>query len=160
MRVDVHPLSRDDSLALLGRHHVGRLGIGVHDLIRVELTPYLYSNDWIYVRTGLDEDLEVIRRHPWAAFEVDEIESVFDWRSAEVTGAMDILTSDPHSEHRFEYEQAVRLLREAVPSVLTAEDAYPEHVQLLRIHVDTINGRESRTVEGENVPDAPLPAPH
>ena len=153
MRVETRTLSRDDALALLARHHVGRIGLGLHDLIRVELTPYLYANDWIYVRTSLGEDLDVIRRHPWAAFEVDEIESVFDWRTAEVAGAMEILSSDPQSPHRFEFEQAVGLLRAAVPSILTAEDAYPERVQLLRIHVDTVNGRDSRTLEGERVPD-------
>lgn len=156
MRADVTTLTRDDALALIARHHVGRIGTGLHDLMRVELTPYLYANGWIYVRTSVGTDLDIIRRHPWAALEVDEIESVSDWRSAEATGAVEILTSDPEAEadHRFEFEQAVRLLRDAVPSILTADDVYPERVQILRIHVDTIRGRASRTIEGEKIPDA------
>ena len=148
MRVDVQPLSRDDSLALVQRHHMGRIGIGLHDLIRVELTPYAYADDWIYVRAKIDEDFEVISPHPWAAFEVDEVDSIYDWRSVEVTGAIEILSSDPNAQHRFEYEQAVRILRGAVPALLTADDPRPEHVHVLRIHVDTVLGRSSRSVDG------------
>jgi nitroimidazol reductase NimA-like FMN-containing flavoprotein (pyridoxamine 5'-phosphate oxidase superfamily) len=161
MRADVTTLTRDDALSLIARHHVGRIGTGLHDLIRVELTPYLYADDWIYVRTGVGTDLDIIRRHPWAAFQVDEIESVSDWRSAEVTGTVEVLTSDPEADadHRFEFEQAVRLLRNAVPDILTAADVYPERVQVLRIHVDTILGRESRTIEGAKIPDGPRTAP-
>lgn len=149
VRVDVRALSRDDALALVAQHHIGHIGLGIHDLIRVELTPYVYADDWLYMRAVVGEDLEVLTRHPWAAFEVDEVESVYDWRTVEMSGAVEILSSDPHAAHRFDFEQAVRLLRSVVPALLTAEDPLPDHVRLLRMHVDTVRGRESRLAEGQ-----------
>lgn len=149
MRVEMRALSRDDALALVARHHVGRIGLGLHDLIRVELACYVYADDWIYLRMPAGEDIEIITRHPWAAFEVDEVDGLYDWRSVETSGAVEILTSDPHAGHRFEYEQGVRLLRDAVPAVLTADDPYPDRVRLLRVHVDTVRGRESHTADGK-----------
>jgi len=152
MRVEVRPLTRDDSLALVQRHHMGRIGIGLHDLIRVELTPYVYADDWIYIRAKIDGDFEIITRHPWAAFEVDEVDSIYDWRSVEITGVIQILSSNPDADHRFEYEQAVRILRGAVPALLTADDPRPDRVHLLRIHTDTVVGRSSRAADGEAPP--------
>ena len=143
LHVDVREMSRDESLALLGRHHVGRVGISFHDLLRVELANYVYSEGWVYARTEVGEDVVTVRHHPWAVFEVDEVEGIYDWRSVEVSGAVEFLSSDVTSRDWFEFENAVRLMREVVPQVLTANDPMPQRVQLLRVHVDSIRGRES-----------------
>lgn len=153
MRVEVRALSRDDSLALVARHHVGRYGIGLHDLIRVELMAYVYADDWIYTRVPPGEDVAILERHAWAAFEVDEIDGVYDWRSVELTGRVELLTPETNEEPHFTFDQAVSVLRNAVPAILTADDPLPDRVRLLRIHVDTVRGRQSRTVDG----DAPHP---
>lgn len=142
-------MSRDDALALVARQHIGRCGLALHDLIRVELTPYVYDQDWIHVRASVGGDLDVIRRHPWAAFEVDEVDGVLDWRSVEITGAVEVLTPGPDDDDdRFAFERTEQLLRATLPAILTADDPYPDRVHLLRIHVDTVRGRISRTVDG------------
>ncbi len=145
LHVDVREMSHDEAVALLAKHHVGRLGITFHDLVRVKLANYLYSDGWIYARTELGEDLTTVRHHPWAAFEVDEVEGLYDWRAVEVSGGIEILSSDFHSPDWTEFEIAVRLLRAAIPQVLTADDPMPQRVQVVRMHVDNIRGQESRS---------------
>lgn len=154
LHVDVRELSRDESLALLAKHHVGRLGISFHDVIRVEIANYVYAEGWIYARTVLGADVLTVRHHPWVAFEADEIEGIYDWRSVEVSGAVEFLSSDVSSHDWFKFENAVRLLREVVPQVLTADDPMPERVQLLRMHVDNVRGRESRAGMQDSLPPA------
>ncbi len=152
LHVDVREMPRDEAVALLGKHHVGRVGISFHDLVRVKLANYLYSEGWIYARTELGEDLTTVRHHPWVAFEVDEVEGLYDWRVIEITGSVEILSSDFHSPDWFEFENAVSLLRSAVPQVLTADDPMPQRVQLIRMHVDNIRGQESRSTGGSALP--------
>lgn len=144
-RVAIRELARDESEALLAKHHVGRLGISFHDRVRVELANYVYSEGWIYARTELGADLTTMRHHPWAAFEVDEIEGIYDWRTVEVLGTIELLaTAGPFGDSSA-FENAVRLMRTVVPAILTSDDPVPERVQLLRIHLDELIGREARS---------------
>lgn len=152
LRVDLREMSRDEAVALINRHHVGHIGVTFHDLMRLKLCNYIYSEGWICARTELGADLVTARHHPWAAFEVHEAESIYDWRSVEVLGAVEFLSSDMQSSDWFLFETAVNLLRTAVPQILTADDPMPQRVQLLRVHVDTILGRESRSDTPETLP--------
>ncbi|MEO7043616.1 MAG: pyridoxamine 5'-phosphate oxidase family protein [Gemmatimonadaceae bacterium] len=154
LHVKVRELSKDESLAILASHHVGRVGLSFHDLIKVKICNYIYSEGWIYARTELGPDLTIAQHHPWAAFEVGRAESIYDWQSVEVSGAIEFLRSDMQSRAWFEFENAVNLFRTVVPQILTADDPMPERVQLLRVHVDTIMGRESRSASAQSLPQA------
>lgn len=152
MNVIVRELSREESLAILAKHHVGRVGITFHDLLRLKLCNYVYSEGWIYARTELGEDLVMAEHHPWAAFEVDEVDGILDWRSVEVWGGVEFLSSDVQSPDWFEFENAVRLFRAAVPEILTADDPMPQRIHLVRIHTDNVMGRESRVENPRTLP--------
>lgn len=152
LQVDVREMSRDEALALLSRHHVGHVAISFHDLVRLKICNYIYSEGWIYARTELTEDVVMARHHPWAAFQVSEIDGIYDWRSVEVWGGIEFLSSNAQGREWFEFETAVRLLQTAVPQVLTADDPMPQRVQLLRVHVDNISGRESRSTSPDSLP--------
>lgn len=154
LHVDFRVLPGDESLALLAKHHVGRLGISFHDVMRVEIANYVYAEGWIYARTVLGADVLTVRHHPWVAFEVDEVEGIYDWRSVEVSGAAEFLASDMSSHDWFKFENAVRLLRDVISQVLTADDPVAERVQLLRMHVDNVRGRESRASIQDALPPA------
>jgi nitroimidazol reductase NimA-like FMN-containing flavoprotein (pyridoxamine 5'-phosphate oxidase superfamily) len=145
LSVGIGDLSREDSLALLARHHVGHVGISFHDILRVELAAYVYSDDWIYARMALGDELTTVRHHPWGAFQVDEVESIYDWRSVEVRGAVQFLSSNSHGHDWFEFANAVRLMREVVPQVLTPDDPLPQRSQIVRLHIDDIRGRVSQS---------------
>ncbi len=152
--VDIRELTRDQSLALLARHHIGHVGISFHDILRVEIAAYVYADDWIYARMELGDELTTVQHHPWGAFEVDEVESIYDWRSVEVRGAVQFLSSESHGRDWFEFANAVRLMRQVVPQVLTANDPLPQRSQIVRLHIDDIRGRAAASSAPTTLPRA------
>lgn len=136
-------LSRDEIEAVLARNHIGRLAYAHRDRVGITALHYVYSNGWIYGRTALGEKLAVVAHNHWVAFEVDEVEGLFDWRSVVVHGAMYILSADsaPAEVHSFAY--GIELLRQLVPGTLEGDDPAPFRHVVFRIHLDDVSGREA-----------------
>jgi uncharacterized protein len=137
--------SRDEAVALLARHHVGRLAFTFHDRVDIEPISYIYSDGWVYGRTAHGTKLTTVRHHPWVAFEVDEVEGQFDWRSVVVHGTLYFLQDDGAEHDRAAYAHAVALLRTVDSRVLTSADATPERASLFRIYADDITARAAKS---------------
>ena len=137
-------LSRAESEAILQRNHVGRVAYTFHDRVDIEPVHYVYDAGWIYGRTAPGAKLVTIAHHPWAAFEVDEVEGLFDWRSVVVHGTVYVLANDDWSSTP-ESARAVALLRELLPSTLTNDDPTPFRTVLVRLSVSELTGREAAT---------------
>jgi len=143
-RPEFFDLSRAEAVELLKGHKVGRLAYAFRDRVDIEPISYVYSDEWLYGRISAGTKLTTVMHHPWVAFEIDEIESPFDWRSVVVHGARYLLASDGGDRDREEYSRAVDVLRELDAAVLTAADATPQRDVLFRIHADDITGRAAR----------------
>jgi hypothetical protein len=120
--------------------------------MRLKICNYLLFEGWIYARTEPGDDVTMARHHPWAVFAVSEVDGIYDWRSVEVWGDIEFMSSDVPPHEWFEFETAVRELRKLVPQVLTANDPVPLRVQLLRIQADRVVGRESRSNSAGSLP--------
>lgn len=142
-----YELPRVDALALLERHHVGRLAFTFHDRVDIEPLSYRFNDGWLYARTSPGTKLTVVRHNPWVAFEVDEVESRFDWRSVVIHGTIYFMDPSGGDRDREAYATALELLRAVDGDVLTAGDPAPHRTTLFRIHADEIIGRASRTAE-------------
>lgn len=138
-------LDAQECIALLDRHRVGRLALSHKD--RVEIVPihYLYDDGWLYCRTAAGMKLETASHNRWVAFEVDEIDGLFDWRSVVVKGGLYLLRKEGSEHEQAIYEKGVRLVRRIIPEALTPEDPVPERALLFRIHVDEISGRGAKS---------------
>jgi uncharacterized protein len=136
-------LSRDDAIALLGRHHVGRLAFTFHDRVDIEPISYVYADGWVYVRTSPGTKLTTVHHHPWVAFQVDEITSRFDWQSVVLRGSIFFLDPNRGAVEREAYDTALRVLRAADADALTEADPTPHRQALFRIHADEITGRRA-----------------
>ena len=136
-------LPRQDCVELLRRSHVGRIAFAFHDRVDIEPISYVYSEDWLYGRTSPGTKLATVRHHPWVAFEVDEIEGHFDWRSVVLHGAMYLLEADGGDRERETYAKALELLRRVDAEALTAGDATPFRTTIFRIHIDDMVGRRA-----------------
>ena len=101
-------LSGEEITALLARNRVGRIAYALHDRVDIEPLHYVYSDGWIYARTSRGTKLSTIERNKWVAFEVDEVSSLFDWRSVVVHGGVYMLTDDGNPESRELFEQGAR----------------------------------------------------
>jgi hypothetical protein len=139
------PIFRDldagECLALLARHNVGRLALAHKD--RVEIFPihFVHDDGWLYGRTAAGNKLEMATHNRWVAFEVDEIEALFSWRSVVVKGGLYLLRADGSEQERALYDRGIKLLRRLVPETMTPNDPLPDRAILFRIQVDELSGR-------------------
>lgn len=138
-------LSRDECERLLERHQVGRIAYTLHDHVDIAPIHYVYAHGWIYGRTSYGAKLSSIAHHRWVAFEVDEREGIFDWRSVVVKGAFYIVDPDTSAHQDPTFTQAVNLLRTLIPETLRGSDPVSFRHTVFRIHLDEVTGREARS---------------
>ena len=131
-------LEREEIDGILRRNTVGRLAFSFRD--RVDITPihYVYADGWVYGRTAPGTKLLTLAHNPWVAFETDEVESLFSWRSVVVKGRVYVLDEDAPTEV---YERALGRLRALIPEALTADDPTPARTMVFRISIDEAEGR-------------------
>lgn len=138
-------LTAKECEALLDRHNVGRLAVAHHDRVDIFPIHYVFEDGWLYGRTAAGSKLEVVTHNRWVAFEVDEIDDLFDWRSVVIKGGVYLLRKDGSDHEREIYERGVNIVRQLVPETMTADDPLPERAIVFRIHVDEITGRAAST---------------
>lgn len=138
-------LSRAACLLLLRRHAVGRMAYSFHD--RVDITPihYVYDDGWIFARTSHGAKMNTIAHSPWIAFEVDEVEGIFDWRSVVVHGTVYASAPDGAPVEVRRWRRGVELLQQLIPETGTDRDPVAFRDLVFGIHIDTITGRAAST---------------
>ncbi|HEU4699183.1 MAG TPA: pyridoxamine 5'-phosphate oxidase family protein [Gemmatimonadales bacterium] len=140
-------LARAEADAILARNHVGRMAF-VHERVDIEPIHYVYANGVITCRTAWGTKLEALRHQHAVAFEVDEVEGPFDWRSVVVHGLAYIAepTGSEHEERV--YQESLAALRTLMPGALEPGDPAPFRTVILRIHIDAVHGRAASTSAG------------
>jgi nitroimidazol reductase NimA-like FMN-containing flavoprotein (pyridoxamine 5'-phosphate oxidase superfamily) len=83
----------------------------------------------------------MIAHNCWVAFEVDEWEGVFDWRSVVVKGAFYKVDHDTSIHQDLAFVRGVSLLRSLIPETLTVDDPTTFRRSVFRIHLDEVTGR-------------------
>ena len=158
MSVELTVIDRGAAEALLRRHHVGRMAFAHHDRITIHLVNYVFADGWIYARMETGDDVMTLRHNQWVAFEVDEVDGIYDWRSVTAHGSVHFLP-DPSATPvapalRRAYREGVRLIRSVVPGVFTPDDPIPERTNVHRIHVDELTGLVARSGAPAALPPA------
>ncbi|CAN5850330.1 hypothetical protein BH11GEM1_BH11GEM1_19900 [soil metagenome] len=128
---------------ILARHNIGRIAYAFHDRVGIEPIHYVYENGILHGRTSHGSKLNVLAHHPWVAFEVDEVEGLFDWRSIEVQGTFDLAHEDGSPAEREAWRHAIELLSALVPGTMSASDPAAFRTVVFRIHVNEITGRQA-----------------
>lgn len=128
---------------ILSRNVVGRLGFTLHDRVNITPVHFAYEEGWIYGRTQPGGKLLPILRNRRVAFEVDEHDDLFNWKSVVVHGPLYLIEPDSSEHEKVAYSIALRLLRRILPSTLGDSDPVPFRNQLFRIQVSEISGRFS-----------------
>jgi nitroimidazol reductase NimA-like FMN-containing flavoprotein (pyridoxamine 5'-phosphate oxidase superfamily) len=80
--------------ALLRSALVGRIACCAHDEDRPYLVPipYGYDGECVYSISGPGRKLEIMRRHPFVSFEVDDVAAEDRWRSVVAEGEFEEIT--------------------------------------------------------------------
>jgi uncharacterized protein len=145
-------LSRAEGEEILARNHVGRLGYVRQGQVEIAPLHYVYADGWIWGRTRARGKVEALASHYWVAFQVDEIEGTFDWRSVLVRGGFYVLAR----EERQAWSRCLLHTRALVGGALTPEDPVPERDVLFRIAVQELTARAAWSGDPEvsDPPDA------
>lgn len=132
-------LSKEECQQLLRSHNHGRLAFTGRGRVDVEPIHYVYEDPWVVARTGAGTKLTMLAHRPWVAFEIDEVDEMFRWRSVVVKGTvywLDDEMVDPEAR-----AQAIAVYRRLLPDAFTPDDPLPGRDALFRIHVDEYHGR-------------------
>jgi nitroimidazol reductase NimA-like FMN-containing flavoprotein (pyridoxamine 5'-phosphate oxidase superfamily) len=144
-------LPREECECLLARNRVGRVAFARGG--RVEIVPlhYVFADGVLCGRTArgtrLDEAAENFSNAWPAAFEVEEVDDVFDWRSAVVHGNLHAAVKGGPEWRRDQprWEKALRAFRRVFPEAFTDADPAAFRDVILRIDVAEISGRQARS---------------
>src|SRR5262249_27718709 len=150
-------LDTADCRDLLRRLHVGRIAYVDHNRVDIEPLSFVGSDDWIFCRTVEGTKTQALRHAPYVAFEVDEVNGPFDWRSVVVHGTVYFLPAQgivPPIEER-EFNRAVAALRQFLPETLKMGDPVPFRTVVFGIHIDAITGRAAAGGSAARKPSAP-----
>jgi hypothetical protein len=136
-------LDQDGCMAILGRHNVGRLAFIAQGHVDIEPVHYAHRDGVLHCRTSEGAKLEALRHTPYVAFEVDEVELPWRWRSVVAHGTVYITQAEGSDHDRRAYEESVSLLRAVIPGALAPGDPFPYRTIVLRIYVAQVSGREA-----------------
>src|SRR5687768_400853 len=84
-------LTQSEIEAMLRRNNVARLAFSSRDRVDIQPINYVYERGWLYGRTSDGNKLATLKHNQWVAFEVDEVEGAFQWRSVVIHGSFWIL---------------------------------------------------------------------
>jgi uncharacterized protein len=139
----VRELDRAECERILARNHVGRLAYARKNLVDIEPVHYVYADGWVHGRTSVGRKLSLLGSTWWpVAFEVDEVEDLWNWRSVVVHGGF-YPAPRARAEHDPTWQRAIELLRTFVPETFTERDPFPQRDVLFRIAAQELTGRES-----------------
>jgi nitroimidazol reductase NimA-like FMN-containing flavoprotein (pyridoxamine 5'-phosphate oxidase superfamily) len=138
-------LTAADCATVLERNHLGRVAFLRDGRVDIEPVGYAAQGDWIFVRSAQGAKLEAFAHNPYVAFEVDEVDGPFDWRSVVAHGTIYMLPADGAPIEQREFERALRALRSIMPDALTKSDPVPERTVVYGLHIDRQTGRMARS---------------
>jgi nitroimidazol reductase NimA-like FMN-containing flavoprotein (pyridoxamine 5'-phosphate oxidase superfamily) len=139
---EITRLAESDVQSILARNHVGRLAFVVGGDADIRPLHFVHSHGMIYCRTTPDARLTRESLSGRVAFEVDEVESVFYWKSVIARGHCHVLTAEGADAE--EWTRATELLRKVVRDTFKEGDPVPGRTAILRIAVDEVTGMECR----------------
>jgi nitroimidazol reductase NimA-like FMN-containing flavoprotein (pyridoxamine 5'-phosphate oxidase superfamily) len=114
-----------------------------HDRVDIEPIHYVYDEGWLFGRTAAGSKLATLQRSHWVAFEVDEIDGVFDWRSVVVHGGVYFVSPDGAEKEADAWKRGIELLRRVIPQTWADDDPVPFRTVVFRVHIDDVTGREA-----------------
>jgi nitroimidazol reductase NimA-like FMN-containing flavoprotein (pyridoxamine 5'-phosphate oxidase superfamily) len=132
--------------AILRRNHVGRMAFTHGREVDIEPIGYVAGGDWLYMRSAPGTKLDALARRPYVAFEVDEVEGPYDWRSVVVHGSVYRLPVDGSPSERRLRRRAVSAFRKLSPTAFGPRDPVPERRVVFGVHIDRADGRAAGRV--------------
>jgi nitroimidazol reductase NimA-like FMN-containing flavoprotein (pyridoxamine 5'-phosphate oxidase superfamily) len=137
-------LDREHCIEILARNHVGRIAYAWKNHVDIEPLHYVYHDGWLYGRTSHGAKIEATGTTWWpVAFEVDEVEDLFRWRSVVVHGGFYTVGDDGVEVHADDWRRGIELLRTLIPETFAEGDPVAFRTIVFRMAVQEVTGREA-----------------
>src|SRR3954469_13551975 len=89
----IKPLNQDQSLELLRRERIGRLGCVADEGPYVVPVNYVFDGECAYMHSLPGYKIQAMRTHPRVCLQVDEIEDELSWKSVLAFGTYEEITN-------------------------------------------------------------------
>lgn len=106
---------------LLSRQVIGHLACSLNDESYIVPINYVYKNDVLYVHSGPGKKVDMMRKNPKVSVGVDEIETIFRWKSVVCRGLFEEIT-DPD-----EKQQAKQLITHRIMPLVNNPAGHASH---------------------------------
>jgi nitroimidazol reductase NimA-like FMN-containing flavoprotein (pyridoxamine 5'-phosphate oxidase superfamily) len=134
-------MSRQDCADMLGRNHVGRLAYRDASRLNIQPIGYVARDNVLFLRSAPGAKMDALARDPYVAFEVDEIEGPFDWRSVVVQGTIYTVERDGSAAE----QRAVDAIRSVMRGAFTDRDPAPDRKIIYGLYVHEVAGRMAQS---------------
>lgn len=147
VRPTFRSLSREECEAVLGRNQVGRIAYLNDGQPDVEPIHYVLVPGWIVGRTSPGAKLDALVGSFYhvarVAFEVDEVDGPFRWRSVVVRGSFHLIDPAGAPWEREQWTAGVEALRRIVPETFRDGDPVPTRTAVFGITLQEVTGRSA-----------------
>lgn len=106
---------------LLKQQVIGRIGCYADGSIYIVPVNYVYDGNFIYCHSAIGKKIEMMRKNPEVCFEVEDIHSIFRWKSVIVWGSFEEITDVE------EKQQAMQGLIHRIMPLSNKPDDHPSH---------------------------------
>ena len=138
-------LTREECESLVALNHVGRMAYSFHDVVDITPVHYVLDDTWLFGRTSPGDKLIALQHHRWIAFEVDEVNGAFDWKSVVTHGTFYRLEHDGSKTDIELFDRGMAAVRTLAPAAMTDADPTPFRTELFGISIDSMTGRSCST---------------
>lgn len=127
-------LSPEDTETLLHQQYIARLGCYAEGRSYVVPIAYAYDGTYIYGHSYAGAKISMMQENPEVCIEVDNIDSLFNWKSVIAWGQFELIANETEKQH------AHKLLIRSAPAFLPPDLTAPE-VLVFRIKLGEKSGR-------------------
>ena len=145
----IQELTRQESLDLLSRAHLGRLACAHQSQPYVVPIYFAYDNEYLYSFSTVGKKIEWMRANPKVCVEADEVVSPQQWASVIVFGHYEELPNVPEWRGAREYARKKLLERNAIwwepgyAKTILHDTERPLAAFFYRVHVEQITGHRA-----------------
>jgi nitroimidazol reductase NimA-like FMN-containing flavoprotein (pyridoxamine 5'-phosphate oxidase superfamily) len=125
-------LNEKQTVVLLTQQVTGRLACYYDGETYIVPLNYVYKDGVIYVHSGPGKKIDMMRKNPKVCFEVEEIESIFQWRCVIVWGTFEEISGED------EKQQVRQLLTHKFMPLVSQPKHHPSHgIAANEVDIDT-----------------------